>query len=91
MSRWHADLKRSSTLPAYFAGIADPVPQNIAANFSIIERLLFASSVFENTPALPVLVSSLETVVPSRLRARPPQDAGLRPNNSKDSVHGPYS
>ena len=35
MSPWHADLKRSSTLRAYFAGTADPVPQNTAGNFSI--------------------------------------------------------
>src|SRR5262249_23548403 len=35
MSPWHAGLKRSSTLRAYFAGTADPVPQNTAGNFSI--------------------------------------------------------
>ena len=70
MSLWHVGLKLSNTLRAYFAGSADPVQQNTAANFSIIERLLFGRLVFENTPALPVLASSLETVVPSRLRAR---------------------
>src|SRR5262249_37901972 len=116
MSPWHAALKRSSTLRAYFAGIADSVPQNTAARFSIIEPLVPGRLVFENTPAVPVLASSLETVVPSHLRAqslvhprffktvynitgsmrlfpcaRPPRGAYLRPNNSKDSVHGPYT
>src|SRR5262249_23300596 len=72
MSPWHAALKRSSTLRAYFAGIADSVPQNTAAKFSIIERLVPGRFVFENTPAVPVLASSLETVVPSRLTAQSP-------------------
>src|SRR5262249_37664926 len=70
MSPWHAALKRSSTLRAYFDGIADSVPQNTAAKFSIIERLVPGRFVFENTPAVPVLASSLETVVPSRLTAQ---------------------
>jgi len=70
MSPWHAALKRSSTLRAYFAGIADSVPQNTATNFSIIERLVLRRLVFENTSALAVLASSLETIVPSRLRPR---------------------
>src|SRR5215467_8591714 len=116
MSPWHAALKRSSTLRAYFAGIADSVPQNTAAKFSIIERLVPGRFVFENTPAVPVLASYQKTVVPNRLKAqflihprffknvyavtgfmrlflcaRPPRGACLRPKNSKDSVHGPYS
>src|SRR5262249_14198558 len=49
MSPWHAALKRSSTLRAYFAGIADSVPQNTAPKFSIIERLVLERLVFENT------------------------------------------
>src|SRR5215475_1491418 len=32
MSPWHAGLKRSSTLRAYFAGTTDPVPQHTAGN-----------------------------------------------------------
>src|SRR5215831_3270804 len=67
MSPWHAALKRSSTLRAYFARIADSVPQNTATNFSIIERPVLRRLVFENTPALAVLASSLETIVPSRV------------------------
>src|SRR5262249_1634737 len=54
MSPWHAALKRSSTLRAYFARIADSVPQNTATNVSIIERLVLRRLVFENTPALAV-------------------------------------
>jgi hypothetical protein len=117
MSPWHVGLKLSSTLRAYFAGSADPVQQNTADKFSILERLLVGLLVFESTPALPILASSLETIVPGRLRgaqfiffpdfsklvyamtrfmrlfacARPPRGACLRPNNSKDSVHGSYS
>src|SRR5262249_46378059 len=70
MSPWHAALKRSNTLRAYFAGIADSLPQNTVAKFSIIERLVPGRFVFENSPAVPVLASSLETVVPSRLTAQ---------------------